>query len=109
MKYDLYDLKITIIGAPKTFNCSHTAGDSLLVSGENICFAPDTKQFSHYALATLMPYIAAKQRAEQSSDFMYFESEIACPDPLCGARFRFKRLERREYEYRPITGAQAPS
>jgi len=33
---------------------------------------------------------------------MYFETEIACPDPKCGALFRFKRLKRREYDYTPI-------
>jgi uncharacterized repeat protein (TIGR04076 family) len=102
MKYRLFDLQIETIGNPRTFNCSHKLGDGLLVKGENIMFKPGTKQFSHYVLASLVPYIAAKQRADQKTDFMYFESEIACPDPKCGALFRFKRLKRREYDYTPI-------
>lgn len=102
MKYKLYDLVIETIGDPKTFNCSHKVGDGLIVEGENIRFKPGTVQFSHYALGSLMPYIAAKQRAHQSTDFMYFESEIACPDPLCGARFVFKRSKQRLYVYDPI-------
>jgi uncharacterized repeat protein (TIGR04076 family) len=102
MKYLLFNLIIETIGDSKTFNCSHKVGDGLLVKGENIQFKPGTKQFSHYALASLMPYIAAKQRAFQESDFMYFESDIACPDPKCGAMFRFRRTKKRTYQYLPL-------
>lgn len=102
MKYYLYDLKIETIGDPARFNCSHCLGETLLIRGENISFGSNTKHFSHYALATLIPYIAAKQRAEQVDDWMQFESEIACPDPLCGARFRFIREKRSSYKYEPI-------
>ena len=102
MNYQLFDLDITTTGDPITFNCSHKVGDGLLVEGENIMFKPGTKQFSHYALASLTPYIAAKQRATQESDFMYFETEIACPDPKCGALFNFTRKTRKSYVYKPI-------
>lgn len=99
MKYQLFDLEILTTGDPKTFNCSHKVGDGFLVKGENIMFMPGTKQFSHYALASLTPYIAAKQRAIQETDFMYFETEIACPDPKCGAQFRFNRTSEQTYYY----------
>lgn len=99
MQYKLYDLEIETIGDPAQFNCSHKVGDGLLVKGENILFKQGTKQFSHYVLATLMPYIAAKQRVEQQSDWMYYETDIACPDPQCGAKFRFKRTSKTAYNY----------
>lgn len=99
MKYYLFDLEIDTIGDPKAFNCSHEVGDGLVVKGENISFKPGTKQFSHYALSSLLPYVAAKQRTEQEADWMFFETDIACPDPQCGARFRFKRCAKKEYEY----------
>jgi|SRR5690606_18241859 uncharacterized repeat protein (TIGR04076 family) len=102
MNYQLFDLEIETVGDPKTFNCSHKVSEGLLVRGENVTFKPGTEQFSHYALASLAPYIAAKQRASDKSDFMFFETDIACPDPQCGALFRFKRLDRRMYEYSPI-------
>lgn len=101
MRYQLFDLEIETVGNPKTFNCSHKVGEGLHVRGENIMFKPGTKQFSHYALASLAPYIAAKQRANDKSDFMFFETDITCPDPKCGARFRFKRLPKKEYSYTP--------
>lgn len=107
MKYQLFDLEIETAGNPKNFNCSHKVGEGLLVRGENIMFKPGTEQFSHYVLASLTPYIAAKQRADDRSDFMFFETDIACPDPKCGAFFRFKRLPRKEYYYVPNTQAQS--
>jgi len=99
MKYDLYDLEIQTTGDPASFNCSHKAGDTLIIRGENLEFKPGTEAFSHYALATLIPYIAAKQRAQSETDWMYYESDIACPDPQCGARFRFKRIGKSTYSY----------
>lgn len=102
MKYYLFDLEIETVGDPKTFNCSHKVGDGLVIRGENLLFKPGTKQFSHYVLASLGPYIAAKQRASEKQDFMYFESDIACPDPKCGALFRFRRSRKHEYVYSPI-------
>lgn len=100
--YKLFDLEIITTGDPKTFNCSHQKGEKLVIKGENISFGEGTKQFSHYALATLIPYIAAKQRADKEHDWMYFESQIACPDPQCGAVFTINRVGSTEYEYSPI-------
>ena len=99
MKYKLYDLDIYTAGDPETFNCSHKAGEGLAVRGENIMMINGTKYFSHYVLASLMPYIAAKQRTEQKEDWMYYENEIACPDPKCGAIFVFKRLAKSNHTY----------
>jgi uncharacterized repeat protein (TIGR04076 family) len=99
MKYLLADLEVRIVGDSKTFNCSHQVGEGLRFTGENFEFLPGTKCFSHYAFAVLVPFIAAKQRATQETDWMYYETDIACPDPQCGAVMRFKRVEPQEYEY----------
>ncbi len=101
MKYQLFDLEIVTVGDPASFNCSHKVGEGLIVRGENISFKPGTESFSHYALAALLPFIAAKQRANAKNDWMSYETDIACPDPQCGARFRFKRLARTTYQYQP--------
>lgn len=102
MKYKLYDLMIVTEGKSEDFNCSHVVGEGLIVEGENIRFVEGTKQFSHYVLATLMPYISAKQRVQDKNDWMYFESTISCPDPNCGAIFRFITLDEKVYSYSPI-------
>lgn len=102
MRYELYDLEITTIGDQESFNCSHKPGDGLIVKGENIYFKPGTKQFSHYTLATLIPYIAAKQRTNSETDWMFYETDIACPDPKCGAKFRFIRKRKSTYSYSSV-------
>ena len=99
MIYKLYDLRVTTCGDEKQFNCSHILGQGFEVRGENISFIEGTEYFSHYALASLMPFIAAKQRVTDSADWMFYEDSIACPDPLCGARFKIERISRSTYEY----------
>lgn len=99
MKYTLFDLEITVIGDEATYNCSHKAGDTLVVQGENFSFKKGTKRFSHYSFAALIPIIAAKQRQTAATDWMDYETDLACPDPQCGARFRFKRLKQTVYNY----------
>jgi len=99
MNYTLYDLEITVTGDPETFNCSHTVSDGLIIKGENLSFKAGTEQFSHYALATLTPYIAAKQRCRDEQDWMFYESVIACPDPACGAQFNIARIGESVYSY----------
>ena len=105
MKYLLFDLEIETVGDPASFNCSHRVGDGLIVRGEHISFKPGTECFSHSSLAALLPFIAAKQRATSQNDWMSYETDIACPDPKCGARFRFKRLARAVYQYEPHDAA----
>lgn len=99
MKYTLHDLEVVTIGNPETFNCSHVVGQGFIVEGENFRFLPGTGHFSHYALATLIPYLAAKQRSSDTTDWMTYETDIACPDPLCSARFRIKQIRKKVYRY----------
>lgn len=101
MMYKLYDLEISTNGNTRSFNCSHVVGQGLIIEGENFRFKSNTKYFSHYVLSSLIPYLAAKQRANDKCDWMYFENEISCPDPKCGAKFAIKRRARNQYIYKP--------
>ncbi len=47
-----------------------------------------------YALAALLPLLPAKQRPLDPYDWMSTDHVIACPVPLCGARFRISRIGR---------------
>lgn len=100
MKYLLNDISVVTVGDESSFNCSHKAGEGFECRGEVLIFNKDTTQFSHYVLATLMPYIAAKQRAQDPNDWMQYEQDIACPDPQCSAKFRFSVIGTSTYEYR---------
>ena len=90
----LYDLKVEVIATDRPMVCSHRAGDYFLVEGENLVF-PENTSFSMYSLASLLPLLPAKQRELDRNDWMLSDTEIACPDPNCGARFRITRTAKR--------------
>ena len=83
--FTLYDLKVEVIATDRPMVCSHKAGDYFLVQGENLVFPKDTS-FSMYSLSALLPVLPAKQRPLDPNDWMLSDTEIACPDPNCGAR-----------------------
>ena len=56
--FALYELKVEVLASEKTMVCGHHAGDYFLVEGENLVF-PQTRSFSLYALAALLPLIIA--------------------------------------------------
>jgi uncharacterized repeat protein (TIGR04076 family) len=100
--FDLYDLRVEVVATDRPFVCSHHAGDSFEVRGENLSM-PAGQSFSIYALAALLPLLPAKQRMTDSKDWMTTDAEVACPDPNCGARFRISRRGKRTFRHRDVT------
>lgn len=101
-EFTLYDLKIEIIKGEKDFVCSHKEGDFFELSGENISM-PDRQTFSIYAMSALIPLLPAKQRMTDSNDFMTTDTDVACPDPNCGALFRIRRIRKRIFKHSEVT------
>ena len=64
--------------------------------------------FSMYALAALLPLLPAKQRVTHPHDWMTTDTDIACPDPNCGARFRITRTARRSFRHSEVTAVPLP-
>ncbi len=100
--FTLYDLKVETRKGRRPFVCSHRAGDSFLVVGENLVF-PAGGTFSLYALSALLPLLPAKQRPTHANDWMTTDTDIACPDPSCGAVFRITRAGRRTFSHAATT------
>ena len=100
--FNLYDLKVEVIGSDRPMVCKHRVGDYFLVIGEDLVF-PENNSFSMYALSALLPLLPAKQRELQKNDWMLSDSIIACPDPNCGARFKISRIGRREFSHAECT------
>jgi uncharacterized repeat protein (TIGR04076 family) len=100
--FTLHNLEVSVTGEPKTFVCSHKLGSAFRVVGENLIF--DTNNtFSMYALATLMPYLPAKQRETHKNDWMTTDAYIACPDPNCGAKFKISRTDQSTFNHSDVT------
>ena len=101
--FELYDLKVEVKQEPGLkMACNHPKGSYFLVQGENLVF-PEGGGFSFYALSSLIPLLAAKQRITHKNDWMSTDHVVACPDPLCGGRFHISRLEKRKLYHHEVT------
>jgi uncharacterized repeat protein (TIGR04076 family) len=99
----LNDLTVTTVLDGRTPVCRHVEGESFRVEGEALVFPAETR-VSMYALAALLPLLPAKQRVADPDDWMATDSEIACPDPHCGGRFRVTVTGRRWFSHAATTG-----
>ena len=105
--FELHDLRVEVIAGDRPMVCSHRAGHAFSVEGENLVFA-DATSFSMYSLAALLPLLPAKQRDTDPHDWMTTDTDIACPDPNCGARFRITRTARRSFRHSEVTVVPLP-
>ena len=98
----LYDLRVEVIAGDKPMVCNHAIGDYFELSGENLTL-PSGQSFPIYPLAALLPLLPAKQRETHPYDWMTTDMEVACPDPLCGARFRITRTGQPVFRHADVT------
>jgi len=103
-EFELYDLRVEVVETGKPFVMHARPGDTFDVIGGRIVFPPGREpSFSLYAMLAVLPFIPAKQRPTHPNDWMTTDTEIACPDPNCGARFRISRLKTRTFRHRDVT------
>ncbi len=101
-EFTLYDLRVEVVGDPEEMVCNHRPGDWFELRGENLSFPPG-QTFPLYPLAALLPLLPAKQRRTDPADWMTTDTEVACPDPLCGARFRIERIGTSTFRHEEVT------
>ena len=106
-EFELYDLRIEVVGSDKPMVCNHAEGDYFELSGENLRFPPG-QTFPLYPLAALLPLLPAKQRETAPADWMTTDMEVACPDPFCGARFRITRTGKTTFRHGDVTVVPLP-
>jgi uncharacterized repeat protein (TIGR04076 family) len=106
-EFTLYDLRVEVVAGQRPMVCNHTVGDSFELSGETLSFPPG-QTFSIYALAALLPILPAKQRRTDDNDWMTTDTDIACPDPNCGALFRITRIGERVFRHGDVTVVPLP-
>ena len=106
-EFQLWDLRIDVVGKQEDMVCGHAVGDHFELSGENLSLPPG-QPFSIYALAALLPLLPAKQRVTDSNDWMTTDAEVACPDPNCGARFRISRTGKKTFRHSETTAVPLP-
>lgn len=106
-EFTLYDLRVEVVDGPGRMVCNHRAGDSFELRGEELSL-PAGQSFSIYALGALLPILPAKQRMTDDADWMTTDTDVACPDPNCGARFRITRTGKRTFRHGDVTAVPMP-
>lgn len=106
-EFTLYDLRVEVVAARGGMVCNHKVGDYFELSGENLSF-PAGQTFPIYPLAALLPLLPAKQRETDPNDWMTTDTEVACPDPHCGAVFRITRTGRRTFRHEDVSAVPLP-
>ena len=101
-EFELWDLRVEVVGDQQKMVCDHRIGDYFEVHGENLKLPAD-QSFSIYALAAILPLLPAKQRLTHKNDWMSTDAEIACPDPHCGARFKITRIGKSTFRHSETT------
>ncbi|MEO0974029.1 MAG: TIGR04076 family protein [Pseudomonadota bacterium] len=107
-RFELWDLRVEVVGDPAQMVCAHQPGAAFEVHGENLVFGEGRASFSLYALSALLPLLPAKQRMTHPHDWMTTDTDIACPDPHCGARFRITRIGRSTFRHSETTAVPLP-
>ena len=106
-EFTLYDLRVEVVDCRGRMVCNHTIGDYFELSGENLSLPPG-QTFPIYPLAALLPLLPAKQRETHPNDWMTTDSEIACPDPSCGAVFRITRTGKTTFRHGEVSASPRP-
>ncbi len=101
-EFELYDLRVEVVAGPRPMVCAHQPGDFFTLRGESLEFPPG-QTFPLYPLAALLPLLPAKQRRTHPNDWMTTDTEVACPDPHCGARFRITRTGTSTFRHADVT------
>ena len=101
-EFTLWNLRVEVVAGEREMVCNHAVGDYFELSGENLSF-PAGQTFPLYPLAAILPLLPAKQRDTHANDWMTTDTDIACPDPHCGARFRISRTGRRTFRHSEVS------
>jgi uncharacterized repeat protein (TIGR04076 family) len=93
--FELYDLRVTVERIEGRSVCGLRVGDYFELTESNRLRIPADKHFCIYALSSVLPLLAAKQRQLDQNDWMESDTLIACPDPDERLIMKIERIARR--------------
>jgi uncharacterized repeat protein (TIGR04076 family) len=103
MKFDIYDLRVTVDRIEGRSVCGMQPGDYFELTESSKIRIPPGKHFCMFALSAVLPLLAAKQRDLAEGDWMASDSLIACPDPDERLIMRVERIARRTMDGDDLT------
>lgn len=93
--FELYDLRVTVVAIEGRSVCGMAVGDSFELTESAKIRIPDGKHFCIYALSSVLPLLAAKQRQLAENDWLERDSLVACPDPEERLIMKIERIQKR--------------
>jgi uncharacterized repeat protein (TIGR04076 family) len=99
----LYDLRVTVERIEGRSVCGLEVGDCFELTESSRLRIPPGKHFCIYALQSVLPFLAAKQRDLSEGDWLAVDSQVACPDPDERVIMRIERIGRRALKTSDLT------
>ena len=99
----LFDVRVTVERIEGRSVCGMKVGDWFEVTESSRLRIPEGGHFCLYALQSVLPFLAAKQRALAEGDWLEQDSLFACPDPDERVIMRVERVARRRLPTSELT------
>jgi uncharacterized repeat protein (TIGR04076 family) len=99
----LYDLRVTVERIEGRSVCGLQVGDFFELTESSRLRIPDGKHFCVFALQSVLPFLAAKQRQLTDEDWLERDSLVCCPDPDERVVMRIERIGERTLRTEDLT------
>lgn len=99
----LYDLRVTVERIDGRSVCGLQVGDHFDVVESSRLVIPPGKHFCIFALQSVLPLLAARQRRLPPGDWLEHDTLVACPDPDERVVMRVERTHRRRVKLDDVT------
>ena len=101
--FELYDLRVTVERIEGRSVCGLAVGDYFELTESSKLRIPEGKHFCIYALSSVLPLLAAKQRELAENDWLTYDSIAACPDVDERLIMRVERIKKRSMDSNDLT------
>jgi uncharacterized repeat protein (TIGR04076 family) len=91
---ELYNLRVSVDRIEGRSVCGMRVGDYFDLVNSSQLSLPAGRPFCVYALASVLPFLAAKQRCLPDGDWLERDSLFSCPDPEERLIMRVRRTGR---------------
>lgn len=99
----LYDLRVTVDSIEGRSVCGLAVGDCFDLVNSSQLRIPEGRHFCIFALQSVLPLLAAKQRDLAPEDWLAKDSLVCCPDPEERVVMRIERTRRRRLHSDQLT------
>jgi uncharacterized repeat protein (TIGR04076 family) len=101
--FELYNLRVTVVEIGGRSVCGLAVGDYFEVTESSRLRVPPGRHFCIYALGSVLPLLAARQRELDANDWMARDTLVACPDPDERLIMKIERIAKQRLETDALT------